>query len=100
MNLKDMEAINMNEEINNVIAKIISKVNPEWNKLQIIRFVYLELGKYLEKNTDFFLSDKLDSLSLSVEEINNIYFVLWHHSSYQNSVPVGVTYECLPSMEI
>lgn len=74
MNLKDMEAINMNEEINNVIAKIISKVNPEWNKLQIIRFVYLELGKYLEKNTDFFLSDKLDSLSLSVEEINNIYF--------------------------
>ena len=47
--------------------------NIKWNKLQMIRFVYLEMGKYLEKNTDFFLNDKLDELSLSSEEREAVY---------------------------
>lgn len=47
--------------------------NVEWTKLQKIRFVYLEMGKYLEKNTDFFLNDKLDELSLSKEERDAVY---------------------------
>ena len=31
------------------------------------------LGKYLEKNTDFFLNDKLESLKISDEDIKRIY---------------------------
>ena len=47
--------------------------NIKWSKLQQIRFLYLELGKYLEKNTDFFLNDKLDELSLTNEERQAVY---------------------------
>lgn len=47
--------------------------NIKWDKLQMMRFVYLEMGKYLEKNTDFFLNDKLDELSLSKEERDAVY---------------------------
>ena len=47
--------------------------NMKWSKLQQMRFLYLELGKYLEKNTDFFLNDKLDELSLSDEERQAVY---------------------------
>ena len=64
----------MDEIINNVTDTVIKGVNPSWNKLQKIRFVYLELGKYLEKNTSFFLNEKLDNFSLSKEEMNDIYF--------------------------
>ena len=62
------------KELDRIVKNIVSKVNPKWNKLQIIRFVYLELGKYLEKNTDYFLNDKLDKLSYSKTEMEDIYF--------------------------
>lgn len=47
--------------------------NMKWSKLEQMRFLYLELGKYLEKNTDFFLNDKLDELSLTDEERQAVY---------------------------
>ena len=61
--------------MNNIVNKVINNVDENWNKLQKIRYVYLELGKYLEKNTDFFLNEKLakGNLSLSNEEMNDIY---------------------------
>ena len=64
---------NVNEVVDIIYKKIESKINKKWNKLQIIRFVYLQVGLYLEKNTDFFLNDKLDSLKISDEEIKKIY---------------------------
>ena len=66
--------MNNDKIIDTVTNKIISKIDSTFNTLQKIRFVYLELGKYLEKNTDFFLSDKLNKMSLSAEEINDIYY--------------------------
>lgn len=56
-----------------ISAEIIPRIDNSWTKRQKIRFVYLELGKYLEKNTDFFLNDKLDDFALSKEEMMNIY---------------------------
>lgn len=59
--------------IDSIVDKVIIKVNKNWSDLQKIRFVYLELGKYLEKNTDFFLNEKLESLKLEHREIMRIY---------------------------
>lgn len=64
---------NVNEVVDIIYKKIESEINQEWSKLQIIRFVYLQVGLYLEKNTDFFLNDKLDSLKISDDEIRKIY---------------------------
>ena len=33
---------------------IISSIKPEWNKDEIIRYVYLYIGKIISKNVDFF----------------------------------------------
>ena len=66
-----------NEDIiEKIVNKVIKDVNINWNKLQTIRYVYLKLGEYLEKNTDFFLNEKLDKegLSLSDEDMHSIYF--------------------------
>lgn len=57
--------------INSIEKEIKSKCN--WNKLQKIRYVYLKLGQFLEKNTDFFLNDKLGNYGLSIQKINEIY---------------------------
>ena len=56
-------------------SKIIRKIDLSWPKIYIIRFVYLELGKYLSKDTDFYFSvdKKLDDLNLSYDEIMDIY---------------------------
>ena len=76
---------NIKEILNSVTDEIISKINPSWNKLQKIRFVYLSLGKYLEKNTDFFLNDKLADLALSKDEIDSIYFSNRLNKSIRNN---------------
>ena len=57
-----------------ILKNIINKIDPSWNKLQKTRFIYLELGKHLEKNTDYFLNDKLDKLSLPDKEMEDIYY--------------------------
>ena len=35
---------------------IINSIKPEWNKDEIIRYVYLYIGKIISKNVDFFYS--------------------------------------------
>lgn len=60
--------------IDSVSKQIIEQINPEWSKLQKIRFVYLKLGDFLEKNTDFYLNDKLDTLKMGYSDISKIYY--------------------------
>lgn len=62
-----------NEIVKKVSSEIISRINPEWTDLQKIRFVYIELGKYLEKNTDFFLNKKMTNGKMSSAELLEIY---------------------------
>ncbi len=63
------------DNIESLINEIINGINPKWDKLRKMRYVYLELGKRLSKDTDFFFSvdDKLSDLNLSVNEIKDIY---------------------------
>ncbi len=63
--------MNINEIINNIILGVKS----EWSSLTKIRYAYVELGKYLQKDTDFFFSvdKKLGENNLSYEEIAAIY---------------------------
>lgn len=60
-----------NEDI--IVNSIVSEINLSWNKLQKIRYVYLKLGQIIEKNTDFFLNDKLGIYGLSSQQMNEIY---------------------------
>lgn len=61
--------------INEAVDFIIKGVKDEWSALEKIRYVYLELGKILYKNTDFFFSvdNKLGDKNLTIEEIEKIY---------------------------
>lgn len=63
--------MNINEIINNIVLGVKS----EWSNLTKIRYAYVELGKYLQKDTDFFFSvdKKLGENNLSYEEIAAIY---------------------------
>ncbi len=55
--------------------KVVSGIKPEWDTLHIIRYVYIEVGKVLCRDTDFFFSidNKLGDDNLSVEELRRIY---------------------------
>ncbi len=61
--------------INDVTKKVLDGVNPEWSKLYKIRYVYLTLGKILQKDTDFFFSvdNKLADKNMSIEDIQRVY---------------------------
>ncbi len=61
--------------INDVVKHVVDGVNPEWLTLYKIRYVYLALGKNLQKDTDFFFSvdNKLADKNMSIEEIEKIY---------------------------
>lgn len=61
--------------INEIINNIVNSVNPDWPVLYKIRYAYVELGKYLQKDTDFFFSvdNKLGENNLSFQEISDIY---------------------------
>ena len=62
--------------LNELIEQITSSVEPSWDTLKKIRYVYIELGKYLEKNTDFFMTvmHKVhNDYELKPEVIENIY---------------------------
>lgn len=61
--------------INEAVDFIIKGVKEEWSALEKIRYVYIELGKILYKNTDFFFSvdNKLGDKNLTIEEIEKIY---------------------------
>ena len=58
------------------LLKTVKKgIHDDWNTLEKIRYVYITVGKYLKKDTDFFLSlkNKLGELNLSKEDLYNIY---------------------------
>ena len=61
--------------VNEIVNRVVFSVKKEWSTLEKIRFVYLETGKYLVKDTDFFFSmdGKLDDYNLSLEELADIY---------------------------
>lgn len=62
--------------LDELVEQITSSVDPSWDILKKIRFVYIELGLYLEKNTDFFMSVQhkvLNQFLLSKDEVANIY---------------------------
>ena len=58
-----------------VISDIMNRIQPDWDDLHKIRFVYIELGKLLSKDTDFFFSmdRKLGEANLSLKELKAIY---------------------------
>ena len=60
------------DELINLVTK---DIKDEWPTIYKIRYIYLELGKYLSKDTDFFFSvgNKLDELNLDYDQISNIY---------------------------
>lgn len=61
--------------INEIVNKIVLGVKKDWPALYKIRYAYLELGRYLQKNTDFFFSvdKKLGENNLSFSEIAELY---------------------------
>lgn len=61
--------------INEIINNIVNSVNHNWPILYKIRYAYVELGKYLQKDTDFFFSvdNKLGENNLTFQEISDIY---------------------------
>lgn len=65
----------LNEKINNLIDDVISGVNNDWPTIYKIRYVYLEVGKRMYKDADFFFSadGKLGESNLAVSEIKDIY---------------------------
>ncbi len=62
-------------EIEAMEEKIINGINPEWDELTIVRYVYIELGKILCKNVTFFysLDNKLGELNYSFDQIKYVY---------------------------
>ena len=61
--------------VDELVTKVVSGIKPEWDTLHRIRYVYIEVGKVLCRDTDFFFSidEKLGDKSLSVDEIRRIY---------------------------
>ena len=68
---------NTNEEskLKIIEEEIIKSINPSWNKDEIIRYVYLYVGKYISKNVNFFysLGRKLDNKNYDYKKIKSTY---------------------------
>ena len=68
---------NTNEEskLKIIEEEIIKSINPSWNKDEIIRYVYLYIGKYISKNVSFFysLGRKLDNKNYDYKKIKSTY---------------------------
>ena len=64
-------------DIEQEIERIIYSTNNFWSDLEKARYVYTEVGKIVEKNTEFFLTQaqKLQSNALSKEEMERIHEV-------------------------
>ena len=63
----------IDEIVDLIYSDIYKDIKDDWPKINKIRYVYLILGKYLEKNTDFFLNDKLEDLKINDNEVMSIY---------------------------
>lgn len=61
--------------LTNKLNEIIKNIKDEWSTLDKIRYIYLEVGKMLKKDTDFFFSvdKKIGDNSLSFWEMKEIY---------------------------
>lgn len=61
--------------IDDIINSVISGVKEEWPLIYKIRYVYITLGKFLKKNTDFFFSvdHKLGEMNMSFQDIRDAY---------------------------
>ena len=61
--------------IDNLIQLVTKDIDNNWSNLEKIRYVYLKLGEYLSKDTDFFFStnNKLEELNLSIKELDERY---------------------------
>lgn len=62
-------------DIESLVNEIVEGINPLWSTLTKIRYVYIEVGKRLSRDTDFFFSvdNKLSDMNLSDQEIQDIY---------------------------
>ena len=62
-------------KLESIKRDIIKGIDLNWPTIYIIRYVYVELGKYLSKDTDFFFSvdNKLEKHNISIDELKNIY---------------------------
>lgn len=62
-------------DINDLYNKVAQGVDEKWSDLYKMRYIYLTVGKYLIKNTDFFYSvdKKLGNQNLNINELSNIY---------------------------
>ncbi len=61
--------------VNELTEKVIAGIKPEWDDLHKIRYVYIEVGKVIARDTDFFFSvdNKLEDSNLSIDELRKIY---------------------------
>ena len=61
--------------LDNLTKMVTNGINDSWPTIYKIRYIYLNLGKYLSKDTDFFFScdNKLDELNMSYEELKETY---------------------------
>lgn len=61
--------------INELINYIVNTINSNWDKMTQARYVYIEVGKYVQRYTDFFysLDTKMSDLNLSIQELKEIY---------------------------
>ena len=61
--------------IDELADKIISNMSNLWPNIYKIRYIYLELGKYLSKDTDFFFScdNKLAEYGMTYDQIKEAY---------------------------
>lgn len=63
------------EKVNNIINEAIMGIRDYWPTIYKIRYIYLNIGKHLYKDVDFFFSvdGKLGNDNLSFDEIKDIY---------------------------
>lgn len=63
------------QKLKTIEEEIIKSIDPSWNKDEIIRYVYLYVGKYISKNVSFFysLGGKLENKNYDYKKIKNTY---------------------------
>ncbi len=63
------------EEVNQMIEEVVAGIHEDWPMIYKIRYIYLEIGKRVSRDTDFFFSvdGKLGDANLSIEKIKEIY---------------------------
>ena len=75
--IKETNNININKEVvNQLIEEVVNGIHNDWPMIYKIRYIYLEVGKRIYKDTDFFFSadGKLGDANLSISEIKDIYY--------------------------